>query len=253
MAVRARCLTSWLAATCIASVTSAASAHITLNEPAPRHTEDSLKDGPCGVGPGDVRAMDPARITHYAPGETITVRWTEVIDHPSHFRISLVQSDEQLVGPTGFADTSGNEHVLLDGIVDHDAPSGERYEQVVTLPNEPCPACTLQLIQVMQDKPPWGDGNDIYYQCADLVIEAGAGGEGAGTGGSPAISGGASGTGATGSATGGNASRGEEAEGGGCQMSRAAPSRALWALAMLSGALGLVTTRRLTQRRADRS
>ncbi len=47
---------------------------------------------------------------------------------------------------------------------------------MITLPNEPCPACTLQLIQVMQDKPPWGDGNDIYYQCADLVIEAGAGG-----------------------------------------------------------------------------
>ncbi len=124
MAARARCPTPWLAATCVASIASVASAHITLNEPAPRHPAASLKNGPCGVGPGDVRATDPALITRYAPGETIVVRWTEVIDHPSHFRISLVQTDDQLVDPTGFDDTSGGEHVLLDGIVDHDAPSG---------------------------------------------------------------------------------------------------------------------------------
>lgn len=232
MARRVRSLTLSLALA-LMSLAGVASAHITLNEPTARHPAASLKDGPCGVGPGDVRATDPARITRYEPGETITVRWTETINHPSHFRIALVEHDEQLVDPTGFDDTSGGDHVLLDGIVDHDAPSGEQYEQAVTLPNEPCRACTLQLIQVMQDKPPWGDGNDIYYQCADLVIEAGAGGASGGTGGAAGSgSGGATiGSGGTGAMSGGAPeSSGDEAEGGGCQMSHCASSGAPWAL-----------------------
>ena len=51
------------------------------------------------------------------------------------------------------------------------------YEQV-TLPDVECERCTLQLIQVMTDKAPYGDGNDLYYQCADLALRADAPAEG---------------------------------------------------------------------------
>jgi hypothetical protein len=44
----------------------------------------------------------------------------------------------------------------------------------VTLPDLVCDNCTLQVIQVMYDKPPYTTpGNDIYYQCADLVLRVG--------------------------------------------------------------------------------
>ncbi|MFA9472798.1 MAG: hypothetical protein ACERNK_19695, partial [Deltaproteobacteria bacterium] len=49
------------------------------------------------------------------------------------------------------------------------------YMATVTLPNVTCDNCTLQVIQVMYDKPPYTTpGNDIYYQCADLVLREGA-------------------------------------------------------------------------------
>ncbi|MCA9560948.1 MAG: hypothetical protein KC583_20510, partial [Myxococcales bacterium] len=42
---------------------------------------------------------------------------------------------------------------------------------MVTLPDVECDNCTLQVIQVMFDKPPQtSPGNDLYYQCADLVL-----------------------------------------------------------------------------------
>ena len=61
-----------------------------------------------------------------------------------------------------------NDAVLLDGIEDK---AGGMYMAEVELPDVDCDTCTLQLIQVMYDKPPYGDGNDMYYQCADIVIE----------------------------------------------------------------------------------
>lgn len=42
------------------------------------------------------------------------------------------------------------------------------------LPDVECDNCTLQAIQVMYDKPPYvTPGNDLYYQCADLVLRRG--------------------------------------------------------------------------------
>jgi hypothetical protein len=74
-----------------------------------------------------------------------------------------------------------NHTVLLDLILDKGA--GERnYVETVTLPNLTCDNCTLQVIQVMYDKEPYETpGNDIYYQCADLVLREGAAPPDAGT------------------------------------------------------------------------
>ncbi len=189
---------AWLlSALFVSTVASSAMAHITLTEPKPRHPADDLKFGPCGAGENDSRTTDPNLITTYQAGETITVKWKETINHPSHFRISLAPSDAEFVDPTGFDDTSGGPHVLEDGIADTGGPSGTLYEQQVTLPNEPCPTCVLQLIQVMKDKAPFGNGDDIYYQCADLVIEGGAVSPTGGTGGVATSGGGSVGAGGT--------------------------------------------------------
>src|SRR5690606_6077325 len=44
-----------------------------------------------------------------------------------------------------------------------------------TLPDIECESCTLQVVQVMYDKKPYGDGNDLYYQCADIALRPGGG------------------------------------------------------------------------------
>lgn len=141
-----------------------AAAHIRLDFPSPRTS--SQKFGPCGVT-GSERGGD---ITVFRAGETITVRWTETIDHPSHYRIAFdPDGHDGFVDPPEMMDAYSNELVLLDLIADR--TGGGAYEAEITLPDVACDRCTLQLIQVMYDKPPYTvPGNDIYYQCADLVL-----------------------------------------------------------------------------------
>lgn len=144
----------------------AASAHIALSSPLPRHVEQ--KSGPCGVGPNDARGDEVAT---FQGGETIMVRWTETVDHPGHFRISFDNDGHDDFGdPAGYDDFYSNPAVLVDEIADKSGPQ-QMYEQAVTLPLMSCDNCTLQVIQVMTDKPPYEVGtNDLYYQCADIVL-----------------------------------------------------------------------------------
>lgn len=149
-----------------------ASAHVALEQPLARYSRDYLKDGPCG------RADNPPgeSVATYAPGETITVRWDEFIDHPGHFRLALsAEGDSAFVDPVAYDDLYSAPNVLADGIED---PGGvQTHEYSLTLPDDlECEACVLQLIQVMTDKPPWGPegGNELYYQCADIRISADA-------------------------------------------------------------------------------
>jgi MYXO-CTERM domain-containing protein len=152
---------------CFALTASAAAAHITLVSPAPRHVQQ--KQGPCGVGADDARGPN---VTTFKGGETIVVRWIETIDHPGHYRISFdPNGHDDFVDPAAYDDYYTNEAVLVDAIPDQ-AGSQVMYEQEVTLPLMSCDNCTLQLIQMMTDKPPYEIGtNDLYYQCADLVLE----------------------------------------------------------------------------------
>lgn len=49
--------------------------------------------------------------------------------------------------------------------------------QQITLPNIECDKCTLQVTQLMTDKLPYTNdpaSDDIYYQCADITLRAGA-------------------------------------------------------------------------------
>ena len=55
------------------------------------------------------------------------------------------------VDPAGFDDLNSAPSVLVDGIADK---AGGDYAYDITIPNVECTNCTLQVIQVMTDKPP---------------------------------------------------------------------------------------------------
>jgi len=182
-------------------VSGVAQAHITLTDPPARNSPSQQKEGPCGAGTGDSRTTDPLKITEYTAGEEITIAFDETIQHTSHYRVMLSSTgDTGFVDPTGYEDTSLSPNELIDGV--EDTGSETAHTITVTLPNEPCEECTLQLIQVMTDKPPFtAGGDDIYYACADIVIVAGEDtGSGGATGsGGTTGSGGATGSGGLGS------------------------------------------------------
>jgi hypothetical protein len=156
-------------AVALAAVPSLARAHIRMTTPVPRYGADSLKVGPCGVAGGS----RSDRITTLRPGSTLRIEWDETISHPSHFRISLdPDGDDDFADPPEMQAYDSNAAVLLDAIP---SEGGPHFVQDVQLPDVECERCTLQLIQVMYDKPPYEvGGNDIYYQCADLVLSSSA-------------------------------------------------------------------------------
>ncbi len=196
-----------------------ASAHLDLTMPTSRYGPEVLKDGPCGI-PGGARSEN---VTYFEPGETIEVRWDEYVDHPGHYRISFdPDGDDDFVDPATMMELDSNEAVLLDGI-DDEGPGERYYSVLVKLPDVTCDTCTLQVIQMMYDKPPYTTpGNDIYYQCADLVLRYGGtpdGGVGAGGAAGGSGSGGLMDAGTGGAPVGGAGGAvgpGANADGGGC-------------------------------------
>lgn len=143
-----------------------AHAHIEVDSPPPRYADQKV--GPCGRGPTDART---ANVTEFVAGQTITVTWRETINHPSHFRIAFDDDGQDFVDPPAMDAFYSDPTVLLDEIPDE---ADGTYSVEVTLPQVECDNCTLQVVQVMYDKPPYVPGtNDLYYQCIDLVLVAG--------------------------------------------------------------------------------
>ncbi|MEO8185658.1 MAG: hypothetical protein ABI895_43190 [Deltaproteobacteria bacterium] len=132
------------------------------------------------------------------------------------------------------------------------------HEIPITLPNETCENCTLQVIQFMFDT-----GQTFYFQCADLVIaeggsgaDAGSGGTGlagsggsggaAGTAGSAAGAGGTAAAGAAGSPSagaGGGVASSDDEDDGGCSLPASGSGTGRGALFAVA-ALGLSLLRR---------
>jgi MYXO-CTERM domain-containing protein len=140
----------------------AAFAHIELLSPSPRTL--SQKVGPCGA----LNSTRGTNVTVYAPGATIEVKWKETINHPGHYRISFDPTGQDFSVPLSFNDLTQTKNVVLDNIADKPDPM---YSHMITLPTTPCENCTLQVFQMMTDKPPYSvPGNDIYFQCADIAI-----------------------------------------------------------------------------------
>ena len=118
-----------------------------------RNNNANIKSGPCGVA----RTNTPAV---FKAGETITLQWESTIHHQGYFRIAFSPA-----GDAGF-----DQHVLLDNIQEFDNRYTGEYSAQVTLPDEPCDDCTLQMIQVMLDRTPPTN----YYSCADIQLVADA-------------------------------------------------------------------------------
>lgn len=154
----------------VLAVGATARAHLSLEFPLSRYGPDVLKVGPCGIDEGE----RTNNVTVFEPGETIEVRWREYVDHPGHYRIAFdADGADDFVDPATMMELYSNDAVLVDGIPDKGSGDAD-YAVEVTLPDVVCDQCTLQVTQVMYDKPPYTTpGNDIYYQCADLVLREG--------------------------------------------------------------------------------
>lgn len=174
----------------VVCLVSSASAHIHLTNPLSRTDNvqgDPQKNGHCG-DPAYSRAANPTRTTEMPPGATITVTWAETINHPGHFRIAFQPNGDTFSLPpvgtavgnypsaaedqTGMVDGPTGTMILADII-----PDGTLSKQI-TLPNMECTNCTLQFIQVMTNNPPYQPAitnqNDLYFNCADITLKAGA-------------------------------------------------------------------------------
>lgn len=174
-----RFLVAFLTVAAAISLPLGAKAHLGLDLPVSRYGPDVLKTGPCGTSGGE----RTGNITYYEPGATIDVRWNEYVDHPGHYRIAFdADGVDDFVDPATMMELYSNDAVLLDGIPDEGRDTRD-YMATVTLPDIECDRCTLQVIQMMYDKPPYTTpGNDIYYQCADLVLRKGGAPPDAGVG-----------------------------------------------------------------------
>lgn len=123
----------------------------------PRTNDPGLKTAPCG---GAARTNTPVSLT---PGQQVTVEWEETVDHPGFFRLSFSPAND-----LGF-----ESNVIADNIVDtqNDGKTPHFYSKQITLPNQTCTACTLQLIQVMTENPA---APTNYYSCSDMQLLAAA-------------------------------------------------------------------------------
>lgn len=143
----------------------AASAHASLTDPAPRDANEpdpnkrARKSGPCG---GIARTSTPKT---YKPGQKITVKWQETIQHQGCFQIAFSPAN----------DANWVELMQINDPADNKIPMV--FQADVTLPNTPTTTGTLVVRQLMFGKPcgagakPGDMGaGDTYFSCADVVL-----------------------------------------------------------------------------------
>jgi hypothetical protein len=199
----------------VVSAPRAAWAHLRLIEPPAWVVEGALGDpqktGPCG----GTQVTETGVVTTFRAGQEITVVWQETVPHPGHFRISLARDRAELIDPQvettngdGVSGTSISAEitdppkypVLVDNLFPRSLViTPDDFTTTVTLPDEPCDSCTLQLTQFMAQHAP----GYFYYHCANVRIVAadaelpdedgatGAAGSASGSGGSSSSMGGA--------------------------------------------------------------
>jgi MYXO-CTERM domain-containing protein len=183
---------------------SSAFAHIDLLDP-PARAHGTAANGDTAVDANTDQKTDPCgqvvngrtdRVTTYAPGQTITVRVAEETNHDSYIRVAIdLDGDDDFVLRQPVAPATqippetqdvaqqaeealDSEH-LLSVFREFNTMNGFVHEIPVTLPDETCTNCTLQVIQLM-----YNTGQIYYHQCADIVIAEGGGTSDAGVGGS---------------------------------------------------------------------
>ena len=129
-----------------------ADAHSRLLSPTPRSTNPGIKAGPCGGFP---RGATPAVWT---VGTTVTIRWEETIQHPGKYLFAISPAND-----TGFVQVASVPDNQNNNTLPHP------FKTSLTIPNTPCEACTLQMIQSMEEDP---NNPSFYFSCADIKIVA---------------------------------------------------------------------------------
>lgn len=183
----------------------AASAHSLLVNPPPLSPDDNAKSGPCGcyfgAGPEDptddaTAAKCPAgyTTTELVAGSQLKVSWKETVQHDGMFRLAFAPLP---VDGVVKADLDAN---VLYEKTDANTLQGGTITATITVPDQPCASCTLQLRQFMM-----GAAKPYYWSCAAIKIVPAGGTAAATTGSGPATSG-AGGSGAGGEGQGGNTS-----------------------------------------------
>jgi hypothetical protein len=171
----------------VASVSAAApaSAHFKLMKPTSWLKEDQSAIGGGGPQKGGQPIPTSGVVTEFHAGDTIDVEWIDTIAHPGHFRIALAGDRDDLKNPTIVQDASCNYdesmvpkaasgNVLADGVffrsrTGFNDAAGKTFTTRVTLPDEPCDKCTLQVMQVMESDIK-ALSNCYYFHCADIRI-----------------------------------------------------------------------------------
>lgn len=157
-------------------------AHIDLQSPlarAPGRPDTYLRREPCGQIDN---ARDPERVTTFEPGQEIVVEWDVYQQHVSYFRVAIdLDGDDSFSQRTSqpsdavtddLARLQPNPGERILAYVEDDAAQLDHVAEVVTLPDEECERCTLQVIQFTYGLPL---REAYYYQCADIVLRRSGG------------------------------------------------------------------------------
>ena len=149
---------------------------------------DPQKAGPCGGTNTDYGTPSYA-VTNVKGGSALHIKVEETIYHPGHYRVALAVNSRTELPLDPKATTMTNDKgavmsvsaevmnspappVLADGLFPHNTKPTAPLETDVTIPNITCKACTLQVIQFMEQHPINNPGNFTYHHCAVLHITA---------------------------------------------------------------------------------
>lgn len=157
-----------------------ASAHLRITSPTPRFSDDRLKDRHCGA-PNSTRVQ--ANVQTRRPGSMMKLVWDRYVPHPGWIRVSFQQNGDVFrIPPVNANAANGYPEEDLTGQMDPDGSGSliikDRIPELANdftfqLPDVECDNCTVQVIQMMTDKPPYTidlNSNDIYFACVDLVL-----------------------------------------------------------------------------------
>lgn len=217
-----------LAAAALSAIDPAvAHAHFTLLEPACYSEQNRLgdpqKSAPCGQADPGTPVEMTGDVTTYVQGQTITLRLTETIFHPGHYRVSIAPDPDSLPAdpevtpgdtPCGSTviETDPQLPLVADGLLAHTtALTGEQSVEIKLPDDLICDNCTLQVSEFMSSHGINNPGGCFYHHCATITIvprsaettgSGGAGGE-SGEGGAASSSNGSSSSGEGGTASAG--------------------------------------------------
>jgi hypothetical protein len=167
-------------------------AHFQLLQPTSWLVENALGDpqkaAPCGGTNADFGKPTYA-VTEVKGGSLLHIKVKETVFHPGHYRVALAVNSPTELPIDPKAETMTNDKgvvmsvsgavmspvappVLADGLFQHSARVDVPWETDVTIPNITCKACTLQVIQFMEQHAVNNPGQFTYHHCAVLKITA---------------------------------------------------------------------------------